>query len=86
MKWQSCKDNPPPEYTRIEIRDTNNKHYIGYRYKNKYFETYGNWVIKYPLLWRHIPVGSYLLVELKEKLNGRWGMENAYADVGGGKK
>lgn len=81
-KWQDCKQNPPPEYTRIEIKDSNNKHYVGYRYQQKYYETYGNWLIKNPRKWRYIPATSYLLVELKEKLSNIWGSETVYANRG----
>lgn len=66
--WQLCETNPPPEYTRVEIKDKDKKHYIGYRYKYTYYETYGNWVIESPKYWRWVPQQSTLLANLKEKL------------------
>ena len=66
--WQLCETNPPPEYTRVEIKDKNKKHHIGYRYKYTYYETYGNWVIESPKYWRWVPQQSTLLANLKEKL------------------
>lgn len=66
--WMSCEKSPPPQYTRIEIKDRKGEKYIGYRYKDTYFETYGNYVIKYPMYWRYVPEGSTLLKDLYDKL------------------
>lgn len=67
--WRSCIFNPPPQYTRVEIKSKVNKRYIGYRYKNTYYETIGNYVIQDPDKWRYIPVGSTLWQEIKQKLS-----------------
>lgn len=75
--WRSIQSNPPPEYTRVEIKDINRKHYIGYRYRKTYYETYGNWVIQNPEFWRWIPATSTLLAELKEKIS----MNNSKVEV-----
>lgn len=66
--WRYCSAEKPPEYTRIQIRDRNHNTYIGYRYKNRYYETIGNYSINDPYKWRYIPVGSYLWDEIKEKI------------------
>lgn len=66
--WQLCSKNPPPEYTRVEIRDKDRHTYIGYRYLNRYYETFGNYIIQDPIKWRYIPQNSYLLEEIKQRL------------------
>ena len=66
--WRYCDKEKPPEYNRIEIRDKQYVKYVGYRYKNTYFETIGNYIIKDPYQWRYIPVGSYLWNEIIEKI------------------
>ena len=66
--WRSCKTEKPPEYLRIEIKDIYCTKYVGYRYRDTYFETIGNFIIENPYQWRHIPVGSYLWNEVKEKI------------------
>ena len=67
--WRDCKIDKPPEYTRVQIKNTNGKKFIGYRYKNKYYETIGNYVIDSPYMWRYIPVGSYLWTEIVKQIN-----------------
>lgn len=66
--WRDCKTDPPKQFHRVEIRDKNNKKYIGYRYLKDYYETFGNYIIKNPMLWRFPPKGSTLITELKEKI------------------
>lgn len=66
--WNDCKYNPPPQYNRVEIKDKHNKHYIGYRYQNNYYETFGNYIIPEPYKWRWIPANSPLFYEIKNKL------------------
>lgn len=68
--WKYCDRNKPPEYTRIQIKDRDKIKYVGYRCKNTYYETIGNYVIKNPWQWRYIPVGSYLWEEVKDKIKG----------------
>lgn len=67
--WRYCNREKPPEYVRIQIRDKNYIKYVGYRCKNTYYETIGNYVIHNPYQWRYIPVGSYLWDEIKEKIH-----------------
>ena len=67
--WRDCRTDPPKQYFRVEIRDKKNKRYIGYRCNKTYYETYGNYVIKDPRLWRFPLEGSELLTSLKEKLH-----------------
>ena len=78
MGWRDCVKDPPQEYYRVEIRDKQNKRYIGYRYGRKYFETYGNYLIKEPTYWREPPKGSKLISELQEKLRINVGGDVAY--------
>lgn len=66
--WRYCDRDKPPEYVRIEIRDRYYTKFVGYRYKDKYYETIGNYLIKHPFQWKYIPVGSYLWNEIKEKI------------------
>lgn len=68
--WRDCITDPPDQYTRVEIKSKYNRKYIGYRYKDKYFTTIGNYNILEPQLWRYIPEGSYLWNEIKEKIKG----------------
>lgn len=78
--WQLCSKNPPPQYTRVEIKDTRRKRYIGYRYKDKYYETFGNYIIKDPYKWRYIPQGSLIQAEIKQKIKSFGNMEVAFSD------
>lgn len=78
--WQSCDKNPPSQYTRVEIRDKNRKTYIGYRYGNTYYETFGNYIIPNPVKWRYIPQGSYLFETIKEKIKER-GVGEVYGAI-----
>lgn len=66
--WRLCKDDPPKQYIRIEIKSKNNDRYIGYRYLDHYYETIGNYIISDPYKWRYIPVGSYLWNEIVERI------------------
>ena len=66
--WNYCDTNPPEEYVRVEIKSRDKRRYVGYRFKNKYYETIGNYVIKNPYMWRYIPVGSILWEDIKEKI------------------
>ena len=66
--WRYCNTDPPPQYTRVEIKSKDSYRYVGYRYKNKYYETIGNYIINNPFEWRFIPVGSYLWSEIIEKI------------------
>jgi len=68
-QWQSCKKNPPPNYTRVEIKTKNRRKYVGYRCNNTYYETIGNYIIPNPIKWRYIPEGSYLLREIERKVH-----------------
>ena len=76
--WRDCKTDPPRNYVRVEIRDKKDDHFIGYRCDKQYYETYGNYLIKEPRLWRFPPKGSALITELKEKLHTFLGGEIAY--------
>lgn len=67
--WRYCSKEKPPEYVRVEIKNAYCQHYVGYRYKNKYYETIGNFIIEDPFQWRYIPVGSYLWEEIKSKIH-----------------
>lgn len=67
--WRDCKTDPPRNYVRVEIRDKKDEHFIGYRCDKQYYETYGNYLIKEPRLWRFPLEGSELLTTLKEKLH-----------------
>lgn len=67
--WRDCLKNPPPEYVRVEIKTTEKEKIPGYRYKHKYYSTFGNFVIDNPVKWRYIPTGSYLYELIKRKLN-----------------
>lgn len=67
--WRYCNNDKPPEYIRILIRDKKKTQYIGYRCKNTYYETIGNYVIPNPWQWKYIPVGSYLWNEIKERIH-----------------
>lgn len=78
--WQLCSKNPPPEYTRVEIKDTKSRKYIGYRCNQKYYETFGNYIIPDPFKWRYIPQGSFLWEEIKRKIRVSGNMEVAYSD------
>lgn len=78
--WQLCSKKAPPQYTRIEIKDYKNKRYIGYRYGNKYYETFGNYVIKNPYKWRYIPQDSWIWEEVKHRIKNPGNMEVAYID------
>lgn len=78
--WQLCSKNPPPEYTRVEIKDKNRRRYIGYRCRNVYYETFGNYIIKNPYRWRYIPQGSYLWEEIKRRVKSSGNLEVAYSD------
>lgn len=80
--WHNCKSDPPPQYHRVEIKDKNNDRYIGYRYGNTYYETYGNYLIKNPTCWREPPKGSQLLADIKEKIHINIGGEAAYGFLG----
>lgn len=66
--WRFCDTDPPEQYVRVEIKSKDNKRYVGYRYKNRYYETIGNYVVKKPYKWRYIPVGSFLWNEITEKI------------------
>lgn len=66
--WRFCDTEPPPQYTRVEIKSRNRQVYVGYRYKKQYYETIGNSVIPDPFKWRYIPVGSYLWNEIVNKI------------------
>lgn len=66
--WRYCAKEKPPEYLRIQIKNNKSERFVGYRYKNTYYETIGNYVIPNPYQWRYIPVGSYLWAEIKEKI------------------
>lgn len=66
--WKDCIKNPPPEYVRVEVKTLENEKIAGYRYKQKYYSTFGNYVIDNPVKWRHIPRGSYLYELIKKKL------------------
>lgn len=67
-KWKSCKYNPPYQYTRVEIKSRDGTRYVGYRYKDTYYETFGNYVIPDPYKWRKIPEESWLWHEIKRRL------------------
>ena len=66
--WRNCKTDPPEQYTRIEIKSKDNEKYIGYRYLDNYYETFGNYIIRNPHKWRYIPVGSYLWNEIVDRI------------------
>lgn len=68
IMWNNCTKDPPKQFERIEIKDKQNNRYIGYRFGRLYFESYGNYEIKYPRFWRVPPKESQLLADLKEKL------------------
>ena len=76
--WRDCRSDPPKQYQRVEIRDKYNNRYIGYRYLSDYYETFGNYLIKNPMLWRYPPKGSKLVAELKEKIHTMFGGEPVY--------
>lgn len=76
--WQLCCKNPPPQYTRIEIKKLNGERCVGYRCKNTYYETLGNYIISDPYKWRWIPKTSTLLAEIKEKIKSNSLMEVGY--------
>lgn len=67
-RWRSCKYNPPMQYTRVEIKDHSGKRYVGYRYKQDYYETFGNFKIADPYKWRRIPEESWLWKEIRMRL------------------
>ena len=67
--WRFCDTDPPQQYVRVEIKGRDKRKYVGYRYKNTYYETIGNYVIEKPHKWRYIPVGSYLWNEITEKIH-----------------
>lgn len=53
--WRSCTFNPPEPYKRVEIRDKNNKVYIGYYTEKKvYLTSFKHKEIKFPLKWRDL--------------------------------
>lgn len=81
MRWKDCEKDPPKQFLRIEIRDKQNKKYIGYRFGRYYFESFGNYVIKEPTYWRIPPKGSPLLSELKEKIHTIIEGEPAYDNL-----
>lgn len=66
--WRDCRRDPPIQYVRVEIRDIDHIHYVGYRYKKDYYETIGNYIIQNPKVWRKIPQGSYLFEEIRQKI------------------
>lgn len=66
--WQLCSKNPPPQYTRVEIKSLFGKRYCGYRYKNQYYSTFGNFIIKDPYKWRWIPETSALYAEILHRI------------------
>jgi len=76
--WQLCSKNPPPQYTRVEIKTKDGKHYVGYRCAYTYYETIGNYIIKDPHKWRWIPEYSYLLETVKDKIKKNGMMEVGY--------
>lgn len=67
-KWKSCNKCPPPQYVRVEIKTTNGDCVCGYRYKNDFYETFGNYIIANPYKWRWIPDNSQLFLEISEKI------------------
>jgi len=78
MRWKSCIKDPPKQFLRIEIKDKQKRHYIGYRFGHLYFETYGNYIIKEPMYWRLPPNGSELIKELREKIHTLVGGDKIY--------
>lgn len=80
-KWKSCKYNPPPQFTRVEIRSRDNKRYVGYRYGKDYYETFGNYKIADPYKWRKIIEMSWLWHEIKRKLTNPLNPEGALMSV-----
>lgn len=66
--WQLCSTSPPDQYIRCEIKDRKGKRYIGYRCRNTYYETIGNYVIKEPYKWRYVPKGSEIWQSIEDKI------------------
>lgn len=82
-QWQSCKKNPPPNYTRVEIKTKSRQRYVGYRCNNTYYETIGNYIIPDPIKWRYIPQGSALFHEIEEKIHRIPKLSEAILSKGG---
>ena len=82
-QWQSCKKNPPPNYTRVEIKTKSRQRYVGYRCNNTYYETIGNYIIPDPIKWRYIPQGSVLFHEVEEKIHRMPKLSEAILSKGG---
>ena len=66
--WRDCDTDPPRQYLRVEIKDDERIHYVGYRYRKQYFESIGNYIIKNPKKWRYIPEESHLFNDIKQKI------------------
>lgn len=67
--WRNCETDPPMQYKRVEIKDVNDKRYCGYRYKNQYYESFGNYIIAKPYKWRFIKDNSFMAEWIKDKIN-----------------
>lgn len=66
--WRYCKDDPPMQYIRCEIKDHKGVEAVGYRYGKKYYTTFGNYIIEDPYMWRYIPQGSRLWESIEYKI------------------
>ena len=55
-RWHPCKRRPPTPYTRVEIKDSKGKRYIGYYTDHGvYLESVHHNVIEDARLWRSLP-------------------------------
>ena len=67
--WRYCKNNPPDQYVRCEIRNQKGIKYVGYRCGDTYYESIGNYIIKVPYMWRRVPEGSRLWETINQKIH-----------------
>lgn len=75
--WRDCEKDPPMQYKRVEIKNRKNVRYCGYRYKNKYYESFGNYIIPEPYMWRFIKDKSFMAEWIKDKINSLRSREGA---------
>ena len=69
--WRSCK-KPPLPYLRVEIKDINERLYLGfYAGKGCWLQTDGHDIIRDPEFWRFIKPGSELERAFKYKISQR---------------